>query len=108
LDLTLEYFIKLRNLIYERTGISYEENKIYYVKKRLQQRMEISGIYEVDEYIRYLKLFDRNGKEFQELVNLLTVNETYFFREFPQLQIFAEEWPVPRACAPPPSRRRPP
>ena len=30
-----EYFIKLRNLIYERTGIRYEENKIYYIKKRL-------------------------------------------------------------------------
>lgn len=91
LELTLEYFIKLRNLIYERTGISYEENKIYYIKKRLQQRMEVCGISEVDEYIRYLKLFDRGGREFQELVNLLTVNETYFFREFAQLQIFAEE-----------------
>lgn len=91
MELTLEYFIKLRNLIYERTGINYEENKIYYIKKRLQQRMESCAIFEVDEYIRYLKLFDRNGKEFQELVNLLTVNETYFFREFPQLQIFAEE-----------------
>lgn len=91
MELTLEYFIKIRNLIYERTGINYEENKIYYVKKRVQQRMEICGMSKVNEYIRYLKLFDRNGKEFQELVNLLTVNETYFFREFPQLQIFAEE-----------------
>jgi chemotaxis protein methyltransferase CheR len=31
------------------------------------------------------------GQELQELVNLLTVNETYFFREYYQLKCFAEE-----------------
>ncbi|WP_054695991.1 CheR family methyltransferase [Syntrophomonas palmitatica] len=90
MDLPLEYFIKLRNLIYERTGINYEENKIYYIKKRLQQRMQACEIDDVEQYIKHLKLFDRGGKEFQELINLLTVNETYFFREFSQLQVFAE------------------
>ena len=90
MELPLEYFMKLRNLIYERTGISFEANKIYYIKKRLQQRMEISGLDDIDDYIKHLKLFDRDGREFQELMNLLTVNETYFFREFSQLQVFAE------------------
>ena len=90
MELPLEYFIKLRNLIYERTGISYEENKIYYVKKRLHQRMEAGGFERVEDYIRHLKLFDPKGCEFQQLMNLLTVNETYFFREFSQLQVFAE------------------
>jgi chemotaxis protein methyltransferase CheR len=90
LELPLEYFIKLRNLIYERTGISYEENKIYYVKKRVQQRMEIGNFSRIEDYIRHLKFFDPQGREFQELMNLLTVNETYFFREFSQLQVFAE------------------
>lgn len=90
-DLPLEYFIKLRNLIYEKTGISYEENKIYYVKKRLQQRMQAGGFAEVEDYIKYLKFYDRNGREFQDLINLLTVNETYFFREFAQLELFGED-----------------
>lgn len=90
MELPLEYFIKLRNLIYERTGISYEENKIYYIKKRLQQRMNAGGFERVEDYIRHLKIFDPKGREFQELMNLLTVNETYFFREFAQLQVFAE------------------
>jgi chemotaxis protein methyltransferase CheR len=86
----LEYFIKIRNLVYDRTGIRFEENKIYYVKKRLQQRMAAGGFQGIEEYIKFLKFFDRDGREFQELINLLTVNETYFFREFPQLQVFAE------------------
>lgn len=90
MELPLEYFIKLRNLIYERTGISYEENKIYYIKKRLQQRMQAGEFIRIEDYIKHLKLFDPKGREFQELMNLLTVNETYFFREFSQLQVFAE------------------
>jgi len=90
LELPLEYFIKLRNLIYERTGISYEENKIYYIKKRLQQRMQAGEFTRIEDYIKHLRLFDPKGIEFQELMNLLTVNETYFFREFSQLQVFAE------------------
>lgn len=94
MELPLEYFIKLRDLIYERTGISYEENKIYYVKKRLQMRMDQGQFQRIEEYIKFLKHLDRNGREFQELMNLLTVNETYFFREFSQLQVFAE------ACLP--------
>lgn len=91
MELPLEYFIKVRNLIYERTGIRFEENKIYYVKKRLQQRITAGDFQGIEEYIRFLKLFDRDGREFQELINLLTVNETYFFREFQQLQVFAEK-----------------
>jgi chemotaxis protein methyltransferase CheR len=91
LELTIEDFIKLRNLIYERTGISFGENKIYYIKKRLQKRMEIRNLPEVSDYIKLLKFGDRNNREFQDLINLLTVNETYFFREFAQLQVFAEE-----------------
>jgi len=89
-ELPVEYFIKIRNLIYERTGISYEENKIYYVKKRIQQRMKAGGFERVEDYFKHLKMFDPKGREFQELINLLTVNETYFFREFSQLQVFAE------------------
>lgn len=90
MDLPVEDFIKLRRLIYERTGIFFGDNKIYYVKKRLQKRMEICGFDTAKEYLKYLTLFDTQNREFQNLINLLTINETYFFREFSQLQVFAE------------------
>ncbi len=90
MDLSIEEFIALRNLIYERTGMFFSENKIYYIKKRLQKRMQACGAATVQEYLRLLKFFDPKQREFQELVNLLTVNETYFFREFSQLKVFAE------------------
>jgi len=90
LELSIEDFISLRNLIYERTGMQFGENKIYYFKKRVQKRMEQRDIHKVAEYIRYLKMFDRDNREFQDLINLITVNETYFFREFEQLAVFGE------------------
>lgn len=90
LDLSIEDFVRLRNLIYEKTGIHFGENKVYFVKKRLQKRMELNQIDSVNEYIKFLKYFDLENREFQELINTLTVNETYFFREYPQLQVFAE------------------
>lgn len=90
MELSIEDFINLRNLIYERTGMQFGENKIYYFKKRIQKRMEFRNIHKVAEYIRYLKMFDRDNREFQDLINLITVNETYFFREFEQLAIFGE------------------
>ena len=43
-----------------------------------------------EEYIRYLKYFDKDGKEFQLFLNLLTINETYFFRDYQQIQSFAD------------------
>ncbi len=90
MELSIEDFINLRNLIYERTGMQFGENKIYYFKKRVQKRMETRGLEKVSEYIKYLKMFDRDSREFQDLINLITVNETYFFREFDQLAIFGE------------------
>lgn len=48
------------------------------------------GIDSTTEYIRKLRFADPHQTEFQMLLNLLTINETYFFRDFPQLQAFAE------------------
>ncbi len=83
-------FIKLRDLIYVKTGIFFEEKKLYYVKKRVKEHMTALGMEDFDTYYRFLKFRD-DGTEFQKLVNLLTTNETYFFREFDQLAVFAEE-----------------
>lgn len=82
-------FKTLRDLIYEKTGLLFEAKKTYYVERRVRERMEFHQLDDVKTYIRMLR-HDRSSDEFQTLVNLLTVNETYFFREYDQLQLFAE------------------
>lgn len=90
LKITLSEYEKITELIYKRTGIRFEANKMYFVVKRLEKRLEALRMNSISEYIRYLYFLDKSGEEFQRLVELLTINETYFFRDFPQLRTFAE------------------
>jgi len=97
MELRVEDFIRLRNYIHERAGIFLETKKIYFLKKRLEKRMAILGLDSPQKYLRYLKFKDLDGKEFQALIELITVNETYFFRGFDQLVAFAEHC-LPEVC----------
>lgn len=90
LKLSVEEFIRLRNIIYDKAGLFFETKKIYFVKKRLEKRMREMNISDITEYINHLKFKDKYGKEVQQLLNLMTTNETYFFREDNQLNAFAD------------------
>lgn len=89
MNLSTEDFFKLRNLIYNIAGIFFEPRKIYFVKKRVEKRLGALGIDSVSDYIYRLTYQDREGRELQTLLNSLTTNETYFFRETNQLDAFA-------------------
>lgn len=88
--LSMTEFENLSNFVYRKTGIRFESKKIYFISKRVQKRMQALGVDTVTDYTRLLRFADAKGEEFQNLVDLLTINETYFFRDFPQLQAFAE------------------
>lgn len=85
----------LRDLIYARTGLDFAPKKMYYVERRLNERLEANSMKDVRSYLRLLQY---DTKEFEALINALTVNETYFFREYEQLRLFAEEV-LPRIVA---------
>jgi chemotaxis protein methyltransferase CheR len=89
-QMTLEQFRRLRDYIYQKTGIYFSDNKMYYVERRLLDRMEKINSNHFDKYYSLLR-FDTQGAELQAFIEMLTVNETYFFREFGQLKCFAEE-----------------
>jgi chemotaxis protein methyltransferase CheR len=82
-------FKDLTAFIYKKSGIKFEAKKMYFINKRVAKRLDDLGMDSVRDYMRYLKFKD-DGSEMQELMNLLTVNETYFFREFHTLETFAE------------------
>ena len=97
MELSFKDFIKYRDLIYKKTGLFFEEKKIYFVKKRIAKRMEELGIVSTVEYFQMLAFGGNREDELQKLIDLLTTNETYFFREFEQLQTFAE-YCLPEVC----------
>lgn len=89
-DLEYEEFRQLRDLICEKTGIFFDDDKKYYLDRRLGNRMKTLGYETLRDYYRFLK-YDPSGKEFINLFNLITTNETYFFRNIPQLMAFRDE-----------------
>lgn len=73
-------FGKFREFFYRKTGIQFDTSKRYFVDKRLLERMAATGSPSFRHYFTMLR-FQASGEELQTLTNLMTVNETYFFRE---------------------------
>jgi chemotaxis protein methyltransferase CheR len=81
-DITIsgDDFQKFREFFYRKTGIQFEESKRYFVDKRLIERIAGTKSGTFRSYFTMLR-FQASGDELQSLINLMTVNETYFFRE---------------------------
>ena len=89
MTLTPELYQRFIDLVYKKTGIMFEENKRYFVERRVMDRIEQLEMESFRDYYFMLK-YSTDEVELQEIINRLTINETYFFRDFPQLQGFAE------------------
>ncbi len=86
-DLTLSQddFYRFQEFFYRKTGIQFEGSKRYFVDKRLIERIQATDSRNFRNYFMMLR-FEASGEELQILTNLMTVNETYFFREEYQFQ----------------------
>jgi chemotaxis protein methyltransferase CheR len=80
LTISQEDFLKFREFFYRKTGIQFDDSKRYFVDKRLIERIEATDSGSFRNYFMMLR-FEASGDEIQALTNLMTVNETYFFRE---------------------------
>jgi chemotaxis protein methyltransferase CheR len=90
MTLALKDFASIRDEVYRQLGLYFEDSKVYFIQKRLEKRMEILGVKSFADYAFMLRYGDKNCQEMQALANLVTTNETYMFREFEQLQGFAD------------------
>ena len=80
------YYDILTDLIYKNTGIVFDEKKKYFVENRVREHMEELGISSLKEYIYRLKV-DKNV--LKDFISKITVNETYFYREYYHLKALA-------------------
>ena len=85
-----EEFGRIRDLVYECAGISLQESRADGLARKLEARLRILDLRSARDYLRYLR-FDPSGSELEELIELIVIGETYFFRDYPQLQFLAEE-----------------
>ncbi len=73
----IEYQL-FQKLIFDEIGISLDNNKINLVQSRLYARMLH---HKIKSFSHYLQIVTDDHKEKIQMINLITTNETYFFRE---------------------------
>ena len=91
LDISDDEFVALRDLIRERYGIWYDDQKRFLLLSRLSTRLAKRGIETYGSYVQFLRRDPHREDEWNDLASVLSNNETYFFRERAQLKALAGE-----------------
>ena len=81
-EISAKAFAGLQELIFKAAGITMSDAKKSLMTGRLAKRLRALKLQDYDEYLHYLtKGEGAHNSEFQRFVDLLTTNETYFYRE---------------------------
>ena len=84
-------FRLLRDLFAARTGLHFGPEARFALERRLRERLMVLKLGSFAEYHHYLRYGPHASDEWDEAIDLLTTNETYFFREERQLRAFQNE-----------------
>jgi len=85
-----EEFRLLRDLVHEQFGLFFDDTQRGSLRTRLAGRVASLGLASFEDYYHYLRFGPQHVEERARMASHLTNNETYFYRESPQLQVFAE------------------
>jgi chemotaxis protein methyltransferase CheR len=78
--------VRIRELIYQATGIFHPENKLALLSDRCKRRMKELNAKTFGEYLHCLTFKPNRQAELVALLNEITIGETCFFRNQSQLQ----------------------
>lgn len=84
-------FLLLRDFVYQHCGLHFSEDSKYLLEKRLGKRLQAHRLKSFKDYYYFLRYNQQKDQELAEVINALTTNETYFFREEYQLKTFTDE-----------------
>lgn len=80
-------FIKLRDLIYQLSGIYFTDGKKYLLEGRIAKRVLARNFKTFEDYVGFLES-PHSKQELHYLYEAITINETYFFRAEQQFEAF--------------------
>ncbi len=84
-------FEKFARLIYDESGIYLKSTKITLLSNRLRKRLNALKLKTFSEYYNYLQNLSNRVEEIQALIDVVSTNETYFFRNEKQFDSFLLE-----------------
>lgn len=84
-------FTQLRDFIYSQSGIFVADSRKYLVENRLAARLKDLNLNNFAEYHYYLQYDPGRRQELNRLFEVITTNETSFYRNPPQLKVFQDD-----------------
>ncbi len=91
LKISDEEFGLLRDFIYAQSGIYIRENRKYLLENRLANRLKELNLKNFGEYYYFLKYDPGRKQELSKLFEVITTNETSFFRNPPQIEVLQKK-----------------
>jgi chemotaxis protein methyltransferase CheR len=82
---------QIKTHIADRCGLYFRDHDLKNLESGVTQRMKACGFDSVHSYYLHLTTSEEKETEFRELLNLLTINHTYFFRNEPQFVAFKDK-----------------
>lgn len=89
-ELSRAQFDKICRIVYEKCGINLTPGKEELVKSRLVKRLQTLDLHNFDDYLQFVKQ-DLSGNELAQMLDVLTTNKTYFYRESSHFEYFCQE-----------------
>jgi len=89
--LSEDVFRLIRDVIKDYCGLYFDDSSRYLIEKRLSRRVKNHHLNDFRDYYRFIRYDKNTEQELSAIMDILTVNETYFFREQNQLKAFSEE-----------------
>jgi chemotaxis protein methyltransferase CheR len=90
LALSAAQFEQVRRTVHEKCGINLTPGKEELVKARLVKRLQALNLTSFDAYLQFVKQ-DLSGKELAQMLDVLTTNKTYFYRESAHFDYLCQE-----------------
>lgn len=81
----------LSDYVRDNCGLLVHSPQEILFQRRVKKRVDANKLTTARDYYHFLRFDSKGTEEMRELINILTVNETYFFREAPHMEMFASE-----------------
>ncbi|MDH4230611.1 MAG: protein-glutamate O-methyltransferase CheR [Nitrospirota bacterium] len=91
IPLSEDVFRLIRDIIRDYCGLYFDDSSRYLIEKRLSRRVKNHHLSDFRDYYRFIRYDKNTEEELSAIMDILTVNETYFFREQNQLKAFSQE-----------------
>jgi chemotaxis protein methyltransferase CheR len=84
------HLVRIRDLVYQVAGIFQADSRLNFLSERCERRMKATGAGSLRDYYQSLTTSTNRTQELHQLLNEITIGETYFFRNEPQLSAFRQ------------------